>query len=138
MRTGAKPLLILMTDATSSLMARGGKKSLDTAIGQLHAADTKIITIDLQDENHVANTFGYVNHDEHLKYLAYVTSGAHFNFSTLIKLAGKFSQNYMGYHQLKKGYANCSSQTNLNPDLSDTQSKSQNNQFRLGILHAQT
>jgi hypothetical protein len=47
MKTGAKPLLVIMTDSTSSLMARGGKYSLNTAIGRLHAADTKIITIDL-------------------------------------------------------------------------------------------
>ena len=90
----AKPLLVLMTDATCSLMARSmlsEKKSLDSVIGRLHASDTKIITIDLGNENRIANTFGYVNHDEHLKYLAYVTCGAYFDFSTLIRLAGVFS-----------------------------------------------
>ena len=56
-----------------------------------------MITVDLGDENLSGNTFGYVNHDEHLKYLAYVTCGAYFNYQTLIKLAGKFSQNYMGF-----------------------------------------
>jgi hypothetical protein len=98
MRTGAKPLLVLLTDSKNSLMVRGsGRESLDTAISRLHAADTKIITVDLGDENKVGNTFGYVNHDEHLKYLAYVTCGAHFDYSTLIKLAGIFSENYMGF-----------------------------------------
>lgn len=98
MSAGARPLLVIMTDATTSLMGRDGKKSFDKIIRTLHANDTKIITVDLCDENRVANTFGYVNHDEHLKYLAYVTFGAHFGFQTLIKLAGKFSQNYVGNH----------------------------------------
>jgi hypothetical protein len=98
MSTGARPLLVIMTDATTSLMGREGKKSFDKIIRTLHANDTKIITVDLCDENRVANTFGYVNHDEHLKYLAYVTFGAHFGYQTLIKLAGKFSQNYVGNH----------------------------------------
>jgi hypothetical protein len=80
MSDGAKPLLVMMTDATSSLMGRGSRRNLDTIIGRLHASDTKIITVDLCDENRVANTFGYVNHDEHLKYLAYVTCGAHFDY----------------------------------------------------------
>ena len=102
MRTGAKPLLVLLTDSTNSLMARGGGKSLDNAIGRLHAADTKIITVDLGDENKVGNTFGYVNHDEHLKYLAYVTCGAHFNYSTLINLAGIFSENFPNYKNSRK------------------------------------
>jgi hypothetical protein len=84
MKTDAKPLLVVMTDATTSLMARGGKKSLDNIIGRLHSSDTKIITVDLCDENRISNTFGYVNHDEHLKYLAYVTCGAHFNYKNLI------------------------------------------------------
>jgi hypothetical protein len=96
MSPGAKPLLVLMTDATSSLMGRSGKKNLDTIIGRLHSSDTRIITIDLCNQNKVANTFGYINHNEHLKYLAYVTCGAHFDYDTLIKLAGKFSQNYIG------------------------------------------
>lgn len=91
MTPGAKPLLVLLTDATNSLMGRSGKKSLDSVISRLHSGDTRIITIDLCDENRVANTFGYINHDEHLKYLAYVTCGAHFDYQTLIKLAGKFS-----------------------------------------------
>ena len=91
MSVGAKPLLVIFTDATTSLMSRGGKKSLDSIIGRLHSNDTKIITVDLCDENRVANTFGYVNHDEHLKYLAYVTCGAHFDYQTLIRMAGKFS-----------------------------------------------
>ena len=100
MRAGGKPLLVIMTDSATSLMGRAFHKgkhssSLDTVIGRLHAADTKIITVDLGNENRVANTFGYVNHDEHLKYLAYVTSGAHFDYETLTRLAGKFSQNYM-------------------------------------------
>lgn len=43
------------------------------------------------DENRVGNTFGFINNDEHLKYLAYVTCGAHFDYKALIKLAGKFS-----------------------------------------------
>ena len=61
----------------------------------LHSTDTKIITVDLfGDENRVTNTFGYVNHDEHLKYLAYVTCGAHFDYKTLINLAGAFTSNY--------------------------------------------
>jgi hypothetical protein len=102
MQTGAKSLLVLLTDSTNSLMARGGGKSLDTAISKLHAADTKIITVDLGDENKVGNTFGYVNHDEHLKYLAYVTCGAHFNYSTLIKLAGIFTENYMERNNARK------------------------------------
>ena len=92
MRTGAKPLLVIMTDATCSLMARSSSSSkssskrgnLNTVISKLHSTDTKIITVDLGDENRVANTLGYVNHDEHLKYLAYVTCGAHFDYSTLL------------------------------------------------------
>lgn len=84
MRAGAKPLLVVMTDATCSLMGRaffGGKKNwLDSVISRLHANDTKIITLDLGDENRIANTFGFVNHDEHLKYLAYLTCGAHFDY----------------------------------------------------------
>lgn len=98
MRTGAKPLLVLMTDATCSLLGRSTSQSntLDTVIQRLHAADTKIITVDLGDENRVGNTFGFVNHDEHLKYLAYVTCGAHFDYSALLKLAGKFTQSYLG------------------------------------------
>ncbi len=80
MTPGAKPLLVLLTDATNSLMGRSGKKSLDSVISRLHSGDTRIITIDLCDENRVGNTFGYINHDEHLKYLAYVTSGAHFDY----------------------------------------------------------
>jgi hypothetical protein len=83
MRAGAKPLLVLMTDATCSLMAttfKNSVKSLDTVVGRLHSGDTKIITVDLGDENRMGNTFGFVNHDEHLKYLAYVTCGAHFEY----------------------------------------------------------
>jgi len=87
-----------MTDATCSLLGRSTSQpnSLDSTIQKLHAADTKIITVDLGDDNRVGNTFGFVNHDEHLKYLAYVTCGAHFDYSTLLKLAGKFTQNYIG------------------------------------------
>ena len=88
MSTGAKPLLVIMTDSTTSLMGRDGKKRADKIIRTLHANDTKIITVDLGDENRVANTFGYVNHDEHLKYLACITFGAHFDYQKLIKLAG--------------------------------------------------
>jgi hypothetical protein len=96
MKEGAKPLLVLMTDGTSSLIGRGnGKSSLDSVIRKLHSADTKIITIDLGDENRVANAFGYVNHDEHLKYLAYVTCGAHFTYSNLLNLAGNFTANFI-------------------------------------------
>ena len=107
MRTGAKPLLVLMTDATCSLLGRSTSEpnSLDSAIQRLHSADTKIITIDLGDENRVGNTFGFVNHDEHLKYLAYVTCGAHFDYCTLLKLAGKFTQNYIGSLSLGKPHS---------------------------------
>ncbi len=76
---------------------------MDAVIGRLHAADTKIITCDLSEENRVADTFGYVNHDEHLKYLAYVTCGAHFDYKTLKNLAGKFSSNNMGNQSLNYG-----------------------------------
>ena len=109
MRPGAKPLLVLMTDATCSLMGRSfngsSRKTLDSVISRLHSSDTKIITVDLGDENRVANTFGYVNHDEHLKYLAYVTCGAHFDYSTLVNLAGRFSQHYKGLPQLYKAHS---------------------------------
>jgi len=85
MRSGAKPLLVLLTDATCSLK----QTRLDSVIARLHAADTKVITIDLGEENKVASTFGFVNHDEHLKFLAYVTCGAHFDFVGLMQLASK-------------------------------------------------
>jgi hypothetical protein len=65
--------LIILTDSNCSLLARPPSGKLDSTISKLHTADTKIITIDLNDENPVANSFGYVNHDEHLKYLAYVS-----------------------------------------------------------------
>lgn len=86
-----------MTDSTNSLLFKRSKAKIDPLINRLHAQDTKMITVDLGDENIVGNTFGLINHDEHLKYLAYVTSGAYFSYATLIKLAGKFSQNYLGY-----------------------------------------
>jgi hypothetical protein len=109
MKTGAKPLLVLFTDSTSSLLGRGsGREGLDNTISRLHAADTKIITVDLGNENKVGNTFGYVNHDEHLKYLAYVTCGAHFDYAMLIKLAGIFSENYNGQQLFVKHYASLS------------------------------
>lgn len=57
---------------------------MENIITKLHSSDTKIITIDLGDQNKVANTFGYLNHDEHLKYLAYVTCGAHFDYTNLV------------------------------------------------------
>ena len=97
MKPGAKPLLIILTDSTTSLMGRSSTGKLDATIQNLHASDTKIITVDMGDENRMGNTFGFINNDEHLKYLAYVTCGAHFDYKTLIKLAGKFSQNYVGF-----------------------------------------
>lgn len=85
MKSDAKPVLFLLTDATCSLLAKPISGKLDSVIAKLHTQDTKIITIDLGDELKVANNFGYVNHDEHLKYLAYVSLGVHFEYSTLIR-----------------------------------------------------
>ena len=76
-----KPLLLILTDATSSLMASPFCGKLDPLIQKLLSNDVKIITVDLGDENKVANTFGYINHNEHLKYLAYLTRGAHFDYT---------------------------------------------------------
>ena len=93
MKPNAKPLLILMTDSTNSLLGRPTTGKMDPMIQRLHQSDTKIITVDLGDENKVANSFGFINHDEHLKYLAYVTCGAHFDYQTLIRLAGILNTN---------------------------------------------
>jgi hypothetical protein len=91
MKPEAKPILFLLTDATCSLMGKPISGKLDSVISKLHINDTKIITIDLGDENRVTNNFGYVNHDEHLKYLAYVSLGAHFEYSNFMKLSGEFT-----------------------------------------------
>jgi hypothetical protein len=80
MKHEAKPILFILTDSSCSLLARSNCGKLEPSIVKLHMNDTKIITIDLGDENKVANSFGYVNNEEHLKYLAYVTLGAHFNY----------------------------------------------------------
>ena len=91
MNPNSKPLLVLMTDSTNSLLSRSQKGRLDPLIQRLHQNDTKIITIDLGEDNKVANSFGYVNHMEHLKYLAYVSRGVYFDYTQLIKLAGAFN-----------------------------------------------
>jgi hypothetical protein len=49
MKSGTKPLLIVMTDGTCSLMSRFVSGKLDPVIQRLHASDTKIITVDLGD-----------------------------------------------------------------------------------------
>ena len=93
MKPDAKPLLILLTDSTNSLLGRPITGKMDPMIQKIHQQDTKIITVDLGDDNRVANSFGFINHNEHLKYLAYVTCGAHFEYQTLIKLAGILNSN---------------------------------------------
>ena len=80
MNSVAKPLLLILTDSTSSLFSKPLTGTLDPLLQRLHSTDAKIITIDLGDENKAANTYGFINHDEHLKYLAYITRGAHFSY----------------------------------------------------------
>lgn len=50
MKNEAKPILFLMTDSTCSLMNKHPSGKLDSNIGKLTTSDTKIITIDLSDE----------------------------------------------------------------------------------------
>ena len=56
---------------------------LDSILTKYQNLDTKIITVDLGSENKSTNNFGYINHDEHLKYLAYFSSGIHFDYENL-------------------------------------------------------
>ena len=88
MSQNAKPLLILFTDASTSLLGRPLSGRLDPLVHKLHLTDLKIITVDLADENSLTKKLGLVHHEEHLKYLAYITRGAHFTYDQLIKLAG--------------------------------------------------
>ena len=53
MSQNAKPLLILFTDASTSLLGRPLSGRLDPLVHKLHLTDLKIITVDLADE-----TFG--------------------------------------------------------------------------------
>jgi hypothetical protein len=51
MKEDAKPVLIILTDANCSLFGRTTSGMLESTIYNLHSTDTKIITIDLGDEN---------------------------------------------------------------------------------------
>ena len=83
MKPDAKPILFLLTDSTTSLMQNPITGKLDQILTNFMTQDTKFFTVDLGSENKSTNNFGYINHDEHLKYLAYVSSGIHFDFENL-------------------------------------------------------
>ncbi len=51
MENNAKPLLILLTDAASTLKPRPNSGKMNKSLLNLHSKDTKIITVDLGDEN---------------------------------------------------------------------------------------
>ena len=105
MSQDAKPLLVLFTDCTNSLLHLHDYKSrisskdqnafieqfgqIDKSIHKLHLSDTRIISIDLQNENKTCNTLGYINHENELDYLTTITQGVHFTYKRLIEIDRK-------------------------------------------------
>ena len=83
MSQDAKPLLVFFTDCANTLIPqtqqRGGMLldvnfgHIDKVIHKLHLSDTKIISIDLMNENKTCNTLGYINHENELLYLTQIT-----------------------------------------------------------------
>ena len=102
MSQDAKPLLVFFTDCANTLIPqtqqRGGMLldvnfgHIDKVIHKLHLSDTKIISIDLMNENKTCNTLGYINHENELLYLTQITQGVNLTYDQLMAIDRKMCQ----------------------------------------------